>query len=368
MKINVLVTNKNGGVKKSAEALIGNLNSKFDISLSYFRADKFFLFEVIVNIFKLKGLKNNIFILHHFEMIAFGLMLKIFGFNKIINVVHTDLVGFYNSSGIFKRFIVRNIFFLIKKDLIVFVSQESMLNAKNFFRLNDVHCIYNFIDHNFFNKQHLDQVQSFDRQIKGPTKLGVVSRLEATKNIDLVMRVVKELNCRGIDAELIIFGKGSQNEVLIKYIDDLNCGSFIRIAGFDSDLSQVYNRIDALISLSRIEGLPTVIFESVFYKKPIFFADCISGPREIMSPNSDPLKKTNSFEITEFGYLVKPVSVNPKTSYSKFINPDEICYVDYLENFICQMRACEFVNFELHKKFSSDLIYRNWAHLINRFS
>lgn len=71
----------------------------------------------ILNVLKiLKGTpKSNFFILQHFDAIFLGLFLNLFGFKRLVNVVHTDLVSFYESCSFFKKLIIKALFFIVMK-------------------------------------------------------------------------------------------------------------------------------------------------------------------------------------------------------------------------------------------------------------
>lgn len=119
---------------------------------------------------------------------------------------------------------------------------------------------------------------------------------------------------------------------------------------------------DALISFSSIEGLPTVILESINFKKPIFYTDCSSGPRELMSPNSNPLEKTKNFEKTDVGYLVK--QVKKKSSYSFELSKYEFEYVEILKSFIDDVKNSRFSMKYDEDRFSEHIIIDEWKKMI----
>ena len=56
---------------------------------------------------------------------------------------------------------------------------------------------------------------------------------------------------------------------------------------------------------------------------PIISNDCRSGPREILSPNSDFTKQTTDIEVAEFGVLVPVGDVKKMVDAMKMIIEDE---------------------------------------------
>jgi glycosyltransferase involved in cell wall biosynthesis len=188
------------------------------------------------------------------------------------------------------------------------------------------------------------------------------------KNIDLIIRLVKELNKRSkyIAIELLIYGEGDHNFHLKKYIHKLGCEGFVKMMGASNDKQKMYESIDALISLSSIEGLPTVILESIAFGKPVLYTDCSSGPRELMAPSTNPLNKTNSYEKTNVGYLVKPVL--DVASYSDSLSSYEQEYVGILESFISDVGKQNFSMEYDASPFSEEVVVKKWLEMIGQLN
>lgn len=301
--------------------------------------------------------RNMHLVLQHFEPIFLGLFLSLFGFKRIINVVHTDLVEYYKNVNVFKKIIVAIVFFIIRERRIVFVSREAELKAINKFKLRSTSTIYNI-----FNFPSLGL--KVNRRSTSGIVLGVVSRLHEVKNIDLAILVVNELRQKNIDVELNIYGGGSDDEFLKlkELIKVLNAGGFIHFFGMVNYKESIFLSIDGLISFSSIEGLPTVILESISYGVPVFFTDCSSGPREIMSAGSDVLRKTTSYERTSVGYLVRPVLERKK--YEPLLSHYERAYVDYLSDFIEDIIKFKFTMSFDADRFSARNVVNQWRKLV----
>lgn len=359
----IVFADSKGGVKTVSEILhksFKNYSIENDL-LNMSNYGKNLLGKIFNSFIEIKRENNNeIFILQHFDAIFLGLFLRLFGFRRLINVVHIDLVTYYKSVGVFKKAVLRLMFFLIKNHKVIFVSRESELKAKQFFKLNDTKTIYNIYNFNFFENHKVEDIKKMT--------LGSISRLHTVKNIDLIIRLVNELNKRSkyIAIELLIYGEGDHNFHLKKYIHKLGCEGFVKMMGASNDKQKMYESIDALISLSSIEGLPTVILESIAFGKPVLYTDCSSGPRELMAPSTNPLNKTNSYEKTNVGYLVKPVL--DVASYSDSLSSYEQEYVGILESFISDVGKQNFSMEYDASPFSEEVVVKKWLEMIGQLN
>lgn len=303
--------------------------------------------------------KNNLYVYMHFDPIMIGVLMTFFGFKKKINVIHTDLVEYYSSLTAIRKIIFYLVLTLIKKEFLVFVSREAELKAKQFFRFKNTATIYNIYD---FHSEEDRGVYSYSNQ---QIILGSISRLDSRKNIDLIIRVLKEIVNQGIKVKLLIYGAGEEEHNIIKYIQTLNAESFVELKGEVFDKKLMYNSIDALVSLSSYEGFGLTIVESIDFGKPVFYTDCSSGPREIMLPDTNPLIKTTSYDVSSVGYLVRPII--GKRLYAQDISVDEKIYVESIQLFLSDLQNNKFSMQFDGDVFSSKVVIEQWENLINLF-
>lgn len=354
--INIIFSDSNGGVKSASESLYSSFCQRGLACVLYNQCEiEGNIFQrIMITIKFFWNYKKNYFIFNHFEAIFTGLLMRLCGFKNCINVVHTDLVAYYNSVGLHKRLILTCLFFSLRNSKIVFVSKESELKAKSFFGLVNTSVIYNvFIPYrvNFSFSGNRERII-----------LGSVSRLHASKNIDFLIRLLRAYYQIDSYFELQIYGDGDQYESLKNYIEELNCNHFIKLMGGTTDRGVIFSSIDAMVSLSSIEGFGITILESISHCKPVLYSDCSSGPRELMSSVTDPLVKTSNFEKTDFGYLVRPF--NNLSPYAKYLDDEEFGYINYLSSFIDDVRHCRFEMKYDFSRFSVDAIIDQWLMLL----
>ena len=92
-----------------------------------------------------------------------------------------------------------------------------------------------------------------------------VGRLELRKRVLETVKIFKEFleNYKGNKKfEFIIVGDGPEYKRISKYIKENNLNQ-IKLAGFSSDVKKHYDRANCLLLLSRGEGLPLVLLESI---------------------------------------------------------------------------------------------------------
>ena len=122
---------------------------------------------------------------------------------------------------------------------------------------------------------------------------GVVGRLAPEKRHDYILRSFKralELDS-GLDAHLVIFGRGALEEELKRETASLGIGNRVHWMGYRGTAGAEMAGFDALLSLSIAEGLPINVIEAGWAATPVL-ATAIDGNLDLM-PGA------------EFGALVK---------------------------------------------------------------
>lgn len=353
-----------GGVSSASAALLDGL-ARADLLV--FRAsiyDRFFRrwYGKVICLFRalLKVItdKSEIVICMHFEAILIGLLGRFFRRRtRFIFVVHTDLRSYYETTVGIKRFCFFVFLKIIRYECLVFVSKEAESRAKDYFGLRDSRAIYNISP---------TIMKSASRRDHAVSNFGVVSRLHAEKNIDRVIKIFDKIWLENNSVRLLIFGSGPELERLESYAKLHGCAESVIFKGYEADTHKIYSQLDALIGLSSMEGFSLAILEALEMGVPVFHSDCSSGPREIMSPTSDPELKTESYEDVGCGVLVKNMSVSSHYDvYSE--ERDGECYaaLNMFYQRYCKLRRP--VNVDL-RPFQADIIVSEWRDLFSSIS
>jgi len=125
--------------------------------------------------------------------------------------------------------------------------------------------------------------------------IGAAGLLIERKGFDNLIRAMPAILTEYSDARLMILGEGPQHAVLEALIAELHLEQKVKLLGNQSDLPNWLSRMDIFVLPSWVEGLPTVLLESMACQTPVIATD-IPGTRELVLDG-------------QTGWLVQPGSV-----------------------------------------------------------
>ena len=252
-------------------------------------------------IFLYKGLKQTVKSFKpdvaHIQYMAPGavpvILLKILGIQKIIATSHTP-ADIYHSLTL--------IHFLQKYILSAFTcitelaeksffgssrlySETTVLNRRNHFT------IYNALPHSFSSLK-------IKRQPSRAVTLGVVSRLETIKGMDLVIPSFNRVLEHHPDTRLIIVGDGSLNGLMHKQAEETGCDANIEWAGRrpQESLPDWYAKMDIVLMPSRSEGFGLTAIEAMSCGCVVVAADTGGLPEVVKDKEVGLLHKPESID------------------------------------------------------------------------
>ncbi|WP_020469813.1 glycosyltransferase family 4 protein [Zavarzinella formosa] len=124
--------------------------------------------------------------------------------------------------------------------------------------------------------------------------IGAAGRLSAEKGFDLLIRAVDQLIKNGRDVQLLIAGEGVEKDNLSKLVGELGQGDRIRLLGYRSDLTALYETMDVYALSSFREGLPNVLLEAMAMRVPVISTAVNGIPRLISHGESGELTEAGS--------------------------------------------------------------------------
>jgi len=104
-------------------------------------------------------------------------------------------------------------------------------------------------------------------------------RLEQIKRQDILLRAYAKSD---IQENLVILGGGSQLESLKQLANKLKISSKVHFLGWKENPYPYIKNAQLFVLSSEIEGLPTVLIESLILHTPVISTNCKSGPSEIL--------------------------------------------------------------------------------------
>jgi glycosyltransferase involved in cell wall biosynthesis len=103
--------------------------------------------------------------------------------------------------------------------------------------------------------------------------IGAIGRLVEQKDWLTYIYAAKETIAHFPEVVFLIVGEGELREYLQETIDFLGMTGKTIITGFYQQIDEIYSVIDIFVSTSLWEGLPYVLLEAMWFKKPIIATD-----------------------------------------------------------------------------------------------
>jgi glycosyltransferase involved in cell wall biosynthesis len=116
--------------------------------------------------------------------------------------------------------------------------------------------------------------------------VGWVGRMTTVKRTDDVLRALKGLLDRGVDAHLCLVGDGPDRDHLERYAHELGVVRRCLFLGYQDEVGRFYQAIDALILPSTNEGTPVSVIEALAAQRPAV-ATRVGGIPDVIRHNVD---------------------------------------------------------------------------------
>jgi len=128
--------------------------------------------------------------------------------------------------------------------------------------------------HNGIRTKYVAKAKPLTRKTFGITNdsflVGCVANLIPTKKgYEYLLPAFAELKDEIPHAKLLIIGDGPLRELMIKLTRELNIENDVQLLGHRDDVFQILPLFDVFVLASLFEGLPMVLLEAMFFRKPI---------------------------------------------------------------------------------------------------
>lgn len=302
IKVNLLCIEKDNKYSIPKEVNITYLSTltKHDSNLK-----KFFYLPILAMRLKKYIKDHNVKLIqsHIYRANFVNLLAKAFGSKHEVQVVEVISINYFLNGGVTQKINLKLIQWLYKyADLVIFKAQrmkEEFLkqfpNTKNYRVINnpyDISKIQTLANEKSFKDFEFQESKQY---------LVTVGRLNVQKRQITLIKALKSLDEK---VELLIIGEGEEEEKLKTFTHSHQLDKRVHFLGHQENPFKYIKNADIFVLASTKEGFPNVLVEAMLCKTPVISTDCISGPREILAPNSDiNYQLSNNIEYAKNGIL-----------------------------------------------------------------
>jgi len=187
-----------------------------------------------------------------------------------------DFWSQYSGINLFFKKIIDNyrIWGLKRASGIIFENKELERRCHKLFKLRETRFIKPSISNYENNKKNI-----FKDKFNNDTPKGLfLCSWQLNKNIMMIPEIAKLIKDQGIDFSFILTAPIDSSSMHIQFsnlIKKNDVGNMVNIIGQvkKEDLSNLYNQIDYVFLLSKLESFSNNIIESWFFKKPLIISD-----------------------------------------------------------------------------------------------
>lgn len=158
------------------------------------------------------------------------------------------------------------------KNLIAVSEATKSIMTESGIEPDRIQVIYNGIDENYWRQtgRHISLRKEW-RIPENSIVIGNVGRISNEKDYPTFLKVAKSVSDNVENVYFTIVGEGKQDEKarLSSYADKLGIKDRVIIAGYRSDLLNVYSTFDIFLMTSLTEGLPNTILEAMSMGLPV---------------------------------------------------------------------------------------------------
>jgi glycosyltransferase involved in cell wall biosynthesis len=112
--------------------------------------------------------------------------------------------------------------------------------------------------------------------------VGVVTRLDGPKRVDLFLEVLSELRARGISCSGIIVGDGDRRELYEQHARRLGLVQIVEFPGETHDVSRWLDRFDVFLTTSSVETFGLAVLEAMARGVPVVGMPCAGGLPDLL--------------------------------------------------------------------------------------
>ena len=301
IEVNLICIEKDNAYTIPAEVNITYLStlSKYDSNLK-----KFLYLPYLAYKLKKYTKKHQTSLIqsHIYRANFINILSKLFGSKHQVQVVEITSINNLIDGSFPKKINFMLVKLLYKHvDLVIFKAEKMKEEfLKNIPKIKNFKVINNPYDIQKIQKLSQEEVHDFHFN-KDIQYIITVGRLSSEKRHKHLIDSFVHLN---ETIELIIIGEGELKESLHSTIEEHNLINRVHLLGKKENPFKYIRHSNLFVLSSEGEGFPNVIVEAMICHTPTISTDCISGPREILAPNTDiNFQLTEGIEVAQNGIL-----------------------------------------------------------------
>lgn len=218
-----------------------------------------------------------------------------------------------------------------RADKIVTVSREIGVELEALgVRKSRIHPIHNFFDPAAIRARSLEPLSAEEQAMfDGPPVLVTSGRLTLQKNQTAMISLFADL-LRRRPARLVLLGDGELRQPLIDQAKALGLrvgegpgGEHdVYFLGFQDNPFRLQRHADLFLLTSGWEGFPMVLGEAMACGLPIVSADCPTGPREFLAPDTigQAVRPLRQAEVGDYGLLLPIPAVGDRATITPWVD------------------------------------------------
>lgn len=330
-----------------------------------------------------RTVKRHDVILSFLERANFvNILLKLFmGTRAVITERTTPSVAYQRGLRRLKKAMIR--FFYPLADMIVVNSEGVREDIENLcqVRKGKVKVIY--------NSYNIDEIKELSRRDPGPKYQSLfsspviinVGNLVSAKGHWHLIRIFSRVKKEIPDVKLVILGEGKLRFYLLDLAGNLGlkvytvwnskqedpAGEDVYFLGFKSNPFAFLSRAKLFVFPSLREGFPNALLEAMACGLPVISSDCRSGPREILSRETQYKTKIRVDRFSEYGILM-PMCDGKNYSARDELTGVEKLWSEVVIRMLRDSKSCqEYAKRSLKRAnaFDASTIKKHWKDLIN---
>ncbi|CAA6817419.1 MAG: Unknown protein [uncultured Sulfurovum sp.] len=264
-----------------------------------------------------------------------NILAKLFGANHQVQVVEVTSINNLKNGSFSKKINFLLIKTLYKHaDMVIFKAQKMKEEfLQNIPKIKQYSVINNPYDIQKISSLANEPIQDF-KFCNSKKYIISVGRLSSEKRF---ISLIKGLNSLHNNIELLLIGEGEEKNTLKEYAISQKLEQRVHLLGQKENPFKYIKQAELFILASQGEGFPNVIVEAMICATPVISTDCISGPREILAPNSNiNFQLKSNIELAQNGILYPIDNEQSLTLAINTLLNDKVKQNTYIKNALQQ--------------------------------